>query len=202
MRAARVGAVLGLVVAAPASAVGPCFDFSAKVTAPLREAARAKGEGDATEQGTREDHTVWAALRGEVRQPLGKVLERLLNHETTRDPSVDELRVEKLEAAQYLALHRVRSLVKPFLFVEVRWTEEWGYALAKGTAAEPEEVVISYQKTEGTSHMEHFCGSIVLRRAGAEATDVSQYEEARITGRSAQATVDGLAMVLKRLRAR
>ncbi len=189
-----------LLVASVARADEPCFDLRAPVVAALCEAPR--GAGDVLEKGARPDGTTWAALRGEVRQPLSSVLRRVLNHETFRDPSVDEVRVEQVEAPLVLARHRVRYLVKPFLFIEVRWTEDWAYALASGTVEQPEEVVVSYQKVEGSSHLHHFCGSLVLRRLGPGVTEVSQYEESRIDQHSVQDTVEGLELVLRRLRAK
>lgn len=192
-----LGLMLGLAGSASASDA-LCFDFSKTVvTTPLKEAA--PGPGDVAEQGVGPNNTPWAALRAEVALPIEKVLERMLDHETTRDPVNKELTVERLPSGLYLARHRVRLLVKVF-FYDIRWGEDWAYAVAAGTAAKPDTVVISFQKIEGTSHIQRFCGSFVLRRT-PKGTEVSQYQEGRITRRVPQEMADSQQMVLRRLRA-
>lgn len=194
-----LGLVLGIVNSAIAGGDALCFDFNTLVTTPLKQIAKVPGKDNA-EQGQLADRvTGFAALRGEAAQPIEKVLERFQNHETTREPMIKEMYVEKLDPGPYISKDRVKLVVQSFFF-KIPWTEEWAYALVSGTPAKPNKIVISFQKTEGTSHIERFCGSIVLERT-SKGTDVSQYHEARITRRSTQAILEALMMVLGRVRA-
>ena len=182
---------------AVAAEEAPCFDFRTKVTQPLKELP--KGPGDVSQNGTTADRVYWAAARGEVQKPIEKVLAKLLDHETTRDTTISQVVVEPQEKGIYLARHKVQLTVK-VLFMYIRWTEDWAYALVDGTPEAPNTIVISYQKTEGTQHMSNFCDSMVLRRTPT-GTDVSQYQQGRVTGRSPQAMQEFLKTVLQRLRA-
>lgn len=177
-----------------------CFDFSTKVVTPLKPALPAPAKGDAVDTGHRADGVIWARVRGTVAKAPARVLALLLNHETMRDPEIDEMQVKNRSSPDYLARHTVSYEVRPFPFVHVRWTEEWGYALAEAPDGTPATYVISYEKVEGTSYIAHFCGSIVLTRLGAAATDVYQYEEAKITRRNQEDQVNALANHLKKLR--
>lgn len=177
-----------------------CFDFNTKVTKPLGKMLPLKPGQDTSDLGDLKDGVNWASLRGTVKKPIKKVLDLLLDHKTTASPRVDEMEVAKVESPNYLARHDVKFLIKPFLFVKVRWTEQWAYTLVDGTPADPKEVLVSYQKVEGTSHIEHLCGSVVLRKLGPNETDVYQYEEAKATQRSAKDTLKGNIGTLKTLR--
>lgn len=176
-----------------------CFDFSHKVVAPIREVAANPKGGDAEEIGTLTDNTRWAALRGMVDHPIEKVFKQLVDYEVMRDPRNTSVEITKVPSGPYLARHRVNVLVK-MLFMKVTWAEDWAFALAEGTPEKPDKIVISYQKTEGTSHIARFCDSLVLRRA-ANGTEVSHYQEGRITGRSSQAMLEFMKLVMTRLRA-
>jgi hypothetical protein len=176
-----------------------CFDFSHQVLAAIREVAPNPKGGDSEEIGTLPDNTRWAALRGQVDHPIEKVLEHLLEHEVMRDPRNTSVEITKMAPGPYLARHRVNVLVK-MLFMKVTWVEDWVFALAEGTLEKPDKIVMSYQKTEGTSHIARFCDSLVLRRTPT-GTEVSHYQEGRITGRSSQAMLEFLKLVLTRLRA-
>jgi len=195
-------ALSALAVAFPAHAsvsTSKCFDFNTRVIAALHEAP-VKAGGDSVESGKRSDGTAWAAVRGGVNKPFPALLARLLDPETTRDPQVNEFKVEKVESPQYLAYIRRKNMVKQLLIMEVRWVEDWVYAVVEGTPQDPKTVVISYQKSEGTQFMERFCGSIVLRHTAGETTEVSQYEESRITGQGVSDRVSGLNDLLAKLR--
>ncbi len=179
-------------------AQGRCFDFNTKVTAPLKAAQPLPASGDAVDTGQRGDGIIWTRLRGTIAKATSRVLALLLNHDTMRDPEVDELQVKKKESPQDLARHCVSYDVRPFPLIKVRWTEEWGYAVADGPEAMPTTWGISYEKTEGTSHIDHFCGNIVLRRLSDTLTDMFQYEESKIS----RPDIDDQAKALKALLAK
>lgn len=175
-----------------------CFDFSTKVVTPLKQIARL--DKDNVEKGTVAGrNVVWASVRGEVPHPIEKVFEKILHHETVCDKKTKEAVVARLPAGEYLVRTRVSLLVQSFLF-KIPWDEEWVYALAAGTPDKPDKIVISYQKVAGSSHIQRFCGNIVLERT-AKGTDVTQYQEARFTRNSSQGMVESLTTILGRLRA-
>lgn len=205
MRARGRWAVLGLVLAAGVSppagrAETPCFDLSQPVTKPLVEAPSGESTGDQGDSGTKTEGRAWARLRGRVAKPIARVLAMLQDHQLMRDPSIDELAVERRDRGPHLARLRVHSRVKPFLFVRVEWTDEWAYTLVEGTPEAPQKIVVAYQKIAGTSNIAHFCGNVVLRRLDAATTEVYQYEESKITGRSQREQAESLVSLLALLR--
>ncbi len=196
-----LGVVLTWVVSPPVGgAETPCFDLSQPVTKPLVEAPPGESPGDQIDSGTTNEGRVWARIRGRVAKPIERVLAMLQDHQLMRDPSIDELLVERQERGPHLARMRVHSVVKPFPLVRLEWTDEWAYTLVKGTPEAPQTIVIAYQKIDGTSAIAHFCGNLVLRRLDAATTEVYQYEEAKIIGWSQRKQAESLAELLALLR--
>ena len=199
----RIQVIFLILSTSTAAASGPCFNFETKIVKPLRAPIALVQGVDAADKGTMDEGAEgrnWAVVRAKVDKSLDTVYQLLLDHKTTSSPRVAEMTVEKIESPSYLQLEQVKFLIKPFLFVRVRWTEEWGFALAEGTRESPREIVISYEKTEGTSHIEHLCGNMVLRKLTDKSTDVFLYEEAKATNRKATDTLNGLLGTLKTLR--
>ena len=188
-----------LLIAVSARAESLCYDFAKKhEVSPLKEAPR--GSQDVEQVGVMPDQsTHWATLRGDVSLPLEKVLALFRQHEVLRDPSVNEVTVETLSPGPYLFRQSVRQVAKRFVF-KVSWLEDWAASVTEGTPDSPKTVVILYQKTEGTSHMQHYCASSVLRRT-EKGTDVSMYQEGRITRRAGQAMLESMKLNLQRIRA-
>lgn len=208
----RVAAmVLFLCTAASGAEHRLCFDFNKKVTKPLRAPIEFGGVGadgaapaDVSETGKREDGGNWAAVRGVVSgKSIDQVLALVLDHNNLKSSEVDEMQVVEHTGGStpmYLARHDVKYLIKPFPFIKIRWTEQWAYALTGGLEKDPSEVVISYQKSEGTSYIEHLCGTLILRKNGPHSTDLYQYEEAKAARRSVDETLNGLVGTLRTLR--
>lgn len=182
------------VVVVPTPALAKCFDFNAKTVKPLHAVT------DKPDSGKLETGQVWASTQSLIDKPIGQILKLLLDHNNTRSPRINEMDVEQLKDPNYLAHHLVKFVIKPFLFINIRWTEEWAYAIAAGTEENPSEVVVSYEKIDGTSHIEHLCGSIVLRKLGDAQTKVFLYEQAKATQRTAEDTLKGIEGTLKSLR--
>ncbi|MFO0727874.1 MAG: hypothetical protein U1E65_29110 [Myxococcota bacterium] len=187
--------VLLLAVSAP-PAGAQCFQLAAAVTKPLQPPPT-QGSADS---GERADGVVWARLRARVDRPIRAVLEVLRDPAKTPDPSLDALEVETLPSGPHLARLRLHSVVRPFPLVSVEWTEELAIDLLAGSPQEPEAVLLSYQKTAGTSHIEHLCGSTLLTRVDASHTEVYQYEESKITGRDVEDQAKSLSDFLSLLR--
>lgn len=189
---------LGAMPRAFAADQSTCWDFDKNfVVTPLNEAPR--GTSDVERTGTLPDETTqWAMLRGDVQLPIEKVMELIASQQIIRDWSVVELTVERQAPGPYLLRQLKRQTAKRFIFT-VKWLEEWAYAVTEGTAAAPKTILISFQKTEGTAHMAHYCANVVLRRT-ATGTDVSMYNQARCTRRSADAELEAEKVYMQRLR--
>ncbi len=187
-----------------------CFDFSKKVADPLRTAPAWKsdrredvsGRGKVTrhEPGKPKSGYVWGQARGVVRKPIRELLNLLLDHNTTKSSKIREINFSKSSDENYFARHVITFEVTALIFFSAEWTEEWGYAITRGSGMAPERVVISYQKTAGTSHIEHLCGSIVLEMIDANTTDVYAYEEVNANQRNDEDTESGLVGTLLTLR--
>lgn len=191
------GLLVGLLLLPAGGAAAQCFDLRAVVAAPLREPPAGRSADGATQDGR-----VWASLVAELHRPITDVLRLLRDPARTPDPSVDELQVEALPPGPHLSYLRLRSVVRPFPLITVEWTEELAIDLLAGSAAAPEVVLISYQKTEGTSHIAHLCGSTLLTRLEPGRTRIYQYEESKITGRGRRDQATALANFLELLRAK
>jgi hypothetical protein len=201
IRRGLTGATFAVALLAAGTVQARCFDFNTKVVTALRPPPASASAGDVVEAGERAGDIIWTKVRGQIAKAPTRVLALLLNHETMRNPKIDAMTVKKLVSSQYLARHSVSYEVRPFPLVKVRWTEEWGYAVAEGTDQAPTAWVISYEKTEGTSYIEHFCGSIVLRRLSDTLTDMYRYEESKITRHGQSDQTKGLKGLLAKLRA-
>lgn len=188
---------------ATASAPAACFDFEAAspISQPLRPPIPLKGRKDATASGTLQGKGVWGAARGVVNFPIQVVYKQLLDHYTIKDRSRVKLHVYEQEHSGYMAFHLVMVELKPAPMITLNWEEDWGYNLASGTPGDPKKIVISYQKTTGTSFIPHLCGSIVLEARPDGATDIALYEEIEATGkRSSEDTAKGHLGTLATLR--
>lgn len=152
-----------------------CYDFSKGASTPLKPPIALLKTGDNFEKG-RKDSLAWGAVRGVVNRPIEAILKDLLDLRTIKDASTN-MKVTEVKNPAYLAFYKVETTVNPFLFISASWEEGWAYALKEGTKANPKNVVILYQKLSGTGHLEHLCGSIVIKKASAKETDLAFYEE-------------------------
>jgi len=108
--------------------------------------------------------------------------------------------VTEIESKTFLKKMIEKIVVKPVFFITIAWSEEWGFGLKKGTPANPEAIVISYQKTEGTSHIKHLCGNISLQMLSPTSTGVFIYEEVQADRRSSDDVLNGITGTLRTLR--
>lgn len=112
------------------------------------------------------------------------------------------MHVDTEQDPNFLLKQIVHNEVDPFPFVTVKWTDEWAFSLLAGTFGDPKKILISYEKIEGTTHIKHLCGNILITAdSGSSKSHVFLYEEAEATGRSQEDTVKGLKGTLDSIRA-
>ncbi|MBU6155176.1 MAG: hypothetical protein KGP28_12805, partial [Bdellovibrionales bacterium] len=102
--------------------------------------------------------TDWASAAGRVNQSVSLILEKLLDPMTTRDRETTRVEMERQTVKGAIEKQHIKVRVKPIFFITLEWEEDWLYTIKKGKPGRMESVVISYQKTGGTSHIQHFCG--------------------------------------------
>ena len=171
-----------------------CFDFSAP-PAPLQNAERSRTE----DAGRLDSGSVWAKQEKLLDRPIGDILSDLEKHQLTKSSKVDEMTIQSSPDPRSIARQTIEFKVHPFLFVVVEWKEDWVFRVLKGNSADPLQIWVGYQKTEGTSHIDHLCGSYILTRKSPNQTDVSLIEEVKASRRSLEDTQKGVASTLDRL---
>lgn len=180
-----------------------CFDFSKK-SIPLPKKPTILADAVlpriSSKSGRMSANMFWGAARGQVGRPIQELIQEISAHETMKSGRVHDMAVIPLETQDFLIRQQIEYTVIPFMFVKIKWTEDWAFNLIQGTKEDPKEVQIFYQKTEGTSHIKHLCGSIVLTKIDPKITDVFYYEEAQATSRSEQDTVKGLIGTIRTFR--
>ena len=194
---------VGLSAADPEKSA-PCFDFTRKIDEPLRLPIPLVEGRDEAVFGTYPDGMDWASGRAILDVPIRSAYEKLLDPRHVKDMKKTTLRTTLLDSPLYLRRQEVDVVVTVkvlFTKVKVAWTEAWGYSLVAGTPDDPRKIVISYQKTAGSRHLKHLCGSYVLESREDGRTDLALYEEVRASRRSAEDTRRMHAGILRNLRA-
>jgi hypothetical protein len=182
---------------------GPCFDLSRGFDAPLRTPPMLDDSGDRSEHGTRRDGVDWAVTRAVVDLPIRALLDKLLDPRNLKAMEKTQLVIRERHHPDYLALRRVDVSVRVkalLVSFAVEWTEEWAWRLLEGTHRAPERVLANYQKVEGTGHIRHQCGSVLLQRLDAGRTDLFLYDEIDAKRRSAKDTRDMQRGILSNVR--
>jgi hypothetical protein len=186
-----------------AEPAGPCFDFRQKVVEPLSPRIPLLDGRDNHVFGTYPTGINWAAARVILEMPVEETYARLLDHRNVKDMKKTTLTTTVLDRPDYIAFHRVDVVVRlRFLMLkkDLPWTEEWAYSLTEGTERAPRQIVVSYQKVAGTTHIKRQCGSYVLEARDGATTDLSLYEEIKAARRSARDTRDMHRGIIRNLR--
>ena len=178
-----------------------CFDFTNKIDQVLRPSLSAlpsasQGLLNITDG---KDGVFWGTLTGDVHLPVRNVYFLLSDHNNTKSSRVEKMNVSEDMDPHFLLRQKVHFEVDPFPFVSVEWDEQWAFTLLGGTPDKPTKMLISYEKTDGTSHIRHLCGSILLTQIDPLNTRVLLYEEVQATNQSQGDTVSGLKGKLKTL---
>lgn len=156
-----------------------CFDFSKPVNEPLsRPIPLLKGE-DNFESGLKPFDVHWSAARATVPLSVKQISDWLLDHTHWKDTSKTKLTLEKEPSPHFFELHRLKVDANVFAFIWIDWVEMWAYRVVKGTVKNPQTLLVSYQKTEGTGHITRLCGSVFVKSLGPKKSDVFLYEEAK-----------------------
>jgi hypothetical protein len=181
----------------------PCFDLSKVSLKLLKEEPKlfSMPGKENSEFGTEEKTGYqWAKADGIVEKPISELLKRLQNPMTTRNPEITKLEVTEVPVLDAILKQKIKIKVRPVFFMTLEWEEEWLFSTKKGTPGNPESIVISYQKTSGTSHIQHFCGNILLQKIDPHTTGVYLTEEILASRRSARDVYQGLLGTLRILR--
>lgn len=180
----------------------PCFDLTQPSTALLKAApTKFEIEKDVSSFGTdSKTNNDWGQVSGVIKKPITNLIEQLVDPKTIRDNDNTTVKVQELKIPGFLKRFQEKIIIKPFLFITIEWTEDWGISVKDGTLKAPKSVVVAYQKTEGTSHIKHFCGNMVLETQKDGSTGIFLYEEVQADRRSAEDVMNGLIGTLRTLR--
>lgn len=210
-RLLATGMLLGILLPASARAGNraPCFDFSRPVSLALQPPAGPSSPltdgpalSDAIASGQHPRGGGWATAQARIDLPIGLVLDLLRDHTTLKNPKECDLSYEHETRAGMLDFERVDVTIHPFPLVSIRWQEQWAFAVTKGSAENPVEALVAYQKVSGTEHIRHFCGTIALKASNDGATELEIYEETDATRRAPEAIARGHVGTLRTLRER
>jgi hypothetical protein len=190
------------VLSAQASeSLAPCFDFSTKITTPLKPAPTQFEKGQDISKLTEGDSFDSARVSGRIEKPILALYQKLLDPRTIRADEDIEIKVKTTESKDYLKRITQSIKITPVFFITLEWNEEWVYALKEGTPEAPKSIVISFEKTSGTSHIQRLCGNYVLQSLGPTLTGVFIYEEMGADRRDAKDILNDITGTLKTLRA-
>ncbi len=177
----------------------PCFDFTQKSTELLRPAP-AHFDPAAEAKGKTSTGFDFAWVSGVVEKPILEIYQKLLNPKTVRDSDSSQVEVKETPSENYLKLLEQSITIHPIVFLSLHWKEDWGYALKEGTAQAPAEIIISYQKKEGTTYITHLCGNFQLKQLGPTQTGIYLYQEMLASHRDAQNILNDVSGTLRTLK--
>ncbi len=184
-----------------ANAASPCFDFSQKSTKILHAPPNKFEAGKSlSDFGTDAKENDWGQVSGIVEKPILELYKKLQDPKTIRNSDNTKVEVTSSEPKDYLKLIHEKITIKPVFFMTVEWQEDWAYALKEGTPEKPTAILVSYQKTGGTSHIKHLCGNILLQALSPTRTGVYLYEEVQADRRSAEDVLNGITGTLRTLK--
>lgn len=129
-----------------------------------------------------------------VNRPIREVLAAAQNQEFFHWEGTTNFALRSVESPDPLTKHYVYTyhVSNPFPLPNVDWTMDWFYSVVKGTLEQPEQVVISYKKIEGTKYIRKWEGSITLDYVSDTITSIAASDHADATqqdSKDAEATV-------------
>lgn len=194
--------------AKPKVAAPPCFNFDQKIEStliPVPTELPKDGKDDydfgSKARDVSETRYDFGYVYGRVNKPVQKIYELLLNPRTIRPDESTGIKTKVVESPHFIHRNDLSIHVQPVFFITLDWNETWAYSLLKGTKAKPESILVSYQKTEGTSHIRHLCGNILIQKITPEQSSVFLFEEIDADRRDAKDMISGVRGTLATLRA-
>lgn len=179
-----------------------CFDLTQPTTQLLKSPpSKFEAKKDISNFGTdSKTNNDWGEVSGVIQKPILAIIDQLVDPKTIRNDDNTTVKIKDLKIPGFLKRVQEKIIIKPFLFITIEWTEDWGFSVKDGTLKNPKSVVVSYQKTEGTSHIKHFCGNMLLQTQKDGTTGIYLYEEVQADRRSAEDVMNGLIGTLRTLR--
>ena len=182
----------------------PCFDFNQKELKTLIELpSNLNFEKDIESTGHSEFD--WATKGGIVEKPILGLYQKLLDPSTIRNDPKTKIELKEIENKNFIKTQNIHIHSRPVFFLTLDWNEQWGFQLKEGTETNPEAILISYQKTEGTSYIKTLCGNIFLKaltdsKSKQPKTSVFFYERVNATRRNEKDILNNISGTLKTLR--
>lgn len=143
---------------------------------------------------------VWGEGYGCLHRSIGELWDLTRDNDLMRWVGVNESESHVVpgdakEGEQQIEVHYT---VKRF--ITVRWVMDWLHQLVKGSAQEPQQIVISYHKKKGTRFIPFWEGTITLERVGPDVTVFRMRNNVNarsISSKDAAATVQQVYAKLK-----
>jgi hypothetical protein len=192
-----------------------CFNIDQKILGPLEPEPKTFTKAtktpapiteDVSDHGQRQregfDFKIdYAWVSGRVDRPAREIFEALFNPRVIRDKDDTKIEVTDLPAGPHLKHQQQAIRIKPVFFLSISWTEDWIFSVLKGTPEAPKETLVSYEKIEGSSHIKHICGNVLIQSLTPKQSKVYIYEELNAAQRDSEDTLRGVKGTLANLRA-
>ncbi len=194
------------VLATPQTKAAPdsqCFDFSrpilqARIAVPEQLTYDKSTQNKSNSHfGKTKDRQDFAWVAAMVDRPILPLLDELLNPLTIRNGKDTEVSIQDDPSPHFFRRFKETVILKPTFFLTLEWKEIWATSLLKGTPTAPESFLVSYEKLEGTSHVKHLCGNILLNKVAPNTTRVFLYQELDATRRDAKDILNDLNGTIK-----
>jgi hypothetical protein len=161
------------------------FEWKAPFPAPIPEDVSESGKLPHVPGG------FFCATRAIIHLSINQIYEKISNPRFLKDNPVMEVQFTEEKKPGFIRFLKLNITVRPFPFVTARWNEIWAFNITKGSEKEPEEILLTYQKTDGVEQLRHLCGSIWMRKLSDQYTDVARYEEVSSSYRNPQEVISG-----------
>lgn len=130
----------------------------------------------------------WAALTATLPKTSEQMSEILKDLRILKNLGTSEVKSEKIDVKHAAWSLKVTTVIRPFLFVKVSWTELWAFY----PASKDEAGLFIYQKTEGEAALRHYCGQMVMKNLAGNLMEFSIYEEVDSNYRSEKEILEGI----------
>ena len=178
--------------------VSQCFDFSRPILqARIAVPETLTHEKSSSNFGKTKDRQDFAWVAATVDRPILPLLDDLLNPFTIRNGKDTEVKIQDDPSPHFFRRFTETVILKPTFFLTLEWKEIWATSLLKGKPTAPESFLVSYEKAEGTKHVKHLCGNILLDKVALNTTRVFLYQELDATRRDAKDILNDLNGTIK-----